>query len=206
MKVKVCGMRHRENITAVLTAEPDFLGFIFFEKSARNAAGFPKALLPETTQGVGVFVNEITNIIIETCRAYGLTCVQLHGKETPAQAEELKAEGFMVIKVFSVADNFDFTQLEPFENVVDYFLFDTKGKLPGGNGTTFDWNVLKEYPSTKPYFLSGGIGIEHLEQLKQITDDKLYAVDVNSCFEIEPGLKNPEQVKQFISALKNTHE
>lgn len=205
-KVKVCGMRHQENIEAVLAAKPDFLGFIFFEKSARCAAGFPAPLLPKTTQGVGVFVNENTEIIIENCKTYGLSCVQLHGKETPEQAAELKTEGFTVIKVFSVGVDFDFSQLEPYEQVVDFFLFDTKGKLPGGNGTTFDWSLLKEYPSQKPYFLSGGIGPEHVKIIQQITDDKLYAVDVNSCFEIEPGLKNPERVKQFISDIKNTHE
>ena len=206
MKVKVCGMRHRENIAAVLAAKPDFLGFIFFEKSARNAAAFPVPLLPKTTQGVGVFVNETTDIIHNTCQSYGLIHVQLHGDESPEQAAELQELGYSVIKVFSVKDSFDFKVLVPYENVVDYFLFDTKGKLPGGNGTTFDWAVLKDYPSTKSYFLSGGIGVEHLEQLKKITDDKFYAVDVNSCFEIEPGLKNPEIVKRFISEIKSADE
>ncbi len=72
-----------------------------------------------------------------------------------------------VIKVFSIKDNFDFSVLEPYEDVCDFFLFDTKGKLPGGNGYTFNWNVLKNYPSTKPFFLSGGIGLDQIEKLKE---------------------------------------
>jgi phosphoribosylanthranilate isomerase len=101
--------------------------------------------------------------------------------------------------VFSVDDTFDFNQLEPFETVCDYFLFDTKGKLPGGNGTTFDWKVLEQYPSQKPFFLSGGIGLEEIDLLKQIlkTDLPIHAIDVNSKFEIEAGLKNKEELDRF---------
>jgi phosphoribosylanthranilate isomerase len=104
-----------------------------------------------------------------------------------------------IIKVFSADENFDFGILKPFEKACDYFLFDTKGKLPGGNGTTFDWKVLSNYPSTKPFFLSGGIGIEEIAAVKEIskTNLPLYAIDVNSKFEIEPGLKNIERLKDL---------
>ena len=96
-------------------------------------------------------------------------------------------------------DTFDFDQIEPFETVCDYFLFDTKGKLPGGNGTTFDWKVLEKYPSQKPFFLSGGIGLEEFDLVKQIlkTDLPIYAIDVNSKFEIEAGLKNKDELDRF---------
>jgi phosphoribosylanthranilate isomerase len=98
-----------------------------------------------------------------------------------------------------VDDTFDFNQLEPFETVCDYFLFDTKGKLPGGNGTTFDWKVLEQYPSQKPFFLSGGIGLDEIDLVKQIlkTDLPIIAIDVNSKFEIEAGLKNKEELDRF---------
>ena len=94
---------------------------------------------------------------------------------------------------------FDFKTLQPFEDVCDYFLFDTKGKLPGGNGYTFDWNVLKNYPSTTPFFLSGGIGIDEVDAVKQIlkTDLPIYAIDINSKFETEPGVKNIKLLEQF---------
>jgi phosphoribosylanthranilate isomerase len=91
--------------------------------------------------------------------------------------------------------------LEPYEAVCDYFLFDTKGKLPGGNGYTFNWSVLEQYPSTKPFFLSGGIGLDQVEDLKHFQQSQAskfcYAIDVNSKFEIEAGLKNIEDLKQF---------
>jgi phosphoribosylanthranilate isomerase len=94
---------------------------------------------------------------------------------------------------------FDFDELKPFETVCDYFLFDTKGKLPGGNGTTFDWKVLEKYPSQKPFFLSGGIGLDEIDLVNEIvkTDLPIYAIDVNSKFEIEPGLKNKEELHRF---------
>ena len=112
--------------------------------------------------------------------------MQLHWEETTEWCEDLQ-QIVEVIKVFSVQDYFDFSLLQPFENKVNYFLFDTKGKLPGGNGYTFDWNVLKNYPSSTPFFLSGGIGINEVDAVKQIlkTDLPIYAIDINSKFEIE---------------------
>ena len=103
-------------------------------------------------------------------------------------------KGIYIIKVFSILDTFDFDLLRPFETGCDYFLFDTKGKLPGGNGSSFDWKVLEKYPSTKPFFLSGGIGINEMSAVNEISKTNLpiYAIDINSKFEIEPGLKNIE--------------
>ena len=110
-----------------------------------------------------------------------------------------------MIKVFSIKDEFNFDVLQPYEKACDYFLFDTKGKLPGGNGYTFNWNVLKNYPSTKPYFLSGGIGIDAIEKIKEFKKSSAskycYALDVNSKFEIEPGLKNIDELETFKNKL-----
>jgi phosphoribosylanthranilate isomerase len=117
----------------------------------------------------------------------------------------LKSSGVKVIKVFSIKDTFDFSVLKPYEDVCDFFLFDTKGKLPGGNGYTFNWDILKKYPSTKPYFLSGGIGLDQIENLKEFQKNDAskycYAIDVNSKFEIKPGLKNIELLKEFKNNL-----
>ncbi len=117
-----------------------------------------------------------------------------------------RGTNLQIIKVFSVKDDFDFSLLKPYEAVCDYYLFDTKGKLPGGNGYAFDWSVLENYPSTKPYFLSGGIGLEDTETIKEFKQRPeavfCYAIDVNSKFEIKPGLKDVELLKEFREILQ----
>jgi phosphoribosylanthranilate isomerase len=194
MKLKICGMKYPDNILEVGSLLPDYMGFIFWRKSARYFNGeMPE--LPKSIRKTGVFVNESIPVIEEKVTKYDLQAVQLHGQESVEFCSELKTKfgtSIEIIKVFSADENFDFSVLKPYESVCDYFLFDTKGKLPGGNGTTFDWQILEKYPSTKPFFLSGGIGIEELENINEIskTDLPLYAIDINSKFEIEPGLKN----------------
>ncbi|MES2238975.1 MAG: phosphoribosylanthranilate isomerase [Bacteroidota bacterium] len=191
-------MKYPDNILEVGALLPDYMGFIFWEKSARYFDGLIPHL-PKSIKKVGVFVDETVENIIKKVQKYHLQAVQLHGKESvefclnlKTELENLKPVQIEIIKVFSVADDFDFAQLAPFENLCDYFLFDTKGKLPGGNGTTFDWKVLEKYPSSKPFFLSGGIGIDEMDAVNEIikTNLPVYAIDVNSKFEIEPGLKN----------------
>ncbi len=188
MKLKICGMKHPENILEVSQLLPDYLGFIFYEKSLRNFEGeIPE--IPNSIKKVGVFVNETEDTIISKIKKYNLDLVQLHGNESPEFCRNLKFQNIELIKVFSVDDNFDINVLEKYEIVCDYFLFDTKGKLHGGNGYTFNWDILKNYKSKKPIFLSGGIGLEEIEKIKKL-NLPLFAIDVNSKFEIEPGLKN----------------
>ncbi|KFC61104.1 phosphoribosylanthranilate isomerase [Flavobacterium gilvum] len=192
--IKICGMKYPDNILEVGSLLPDYMGFIFWPKSARYFNGeIPN--LPKSIKKTGVFVNENTTVIEEKVKKHNLQAVQLHGQESVAFCSELKTKfgtSIEIIKVFSADENFDFSILEPYESVCNYFLFDTKGKLPGGNGTTFDWKILVNYPSTKPFFLSGGIGIEELDSINEIlkTNLPIYAIDINSKFEIEPGLKN----------------
>ena len=202
MKLKVCGMKY--NPLEVATLQPDYLGFIFYDKSPRHFEG----VIPELSNNikkVGVFVDADIDTVLEKVKRYSLNAVQLHGIESSEYCYELKKEEIEVIKVFSIKDEFDFSILEPYEDVCGYYLFDTKGKLPGGNGYTFDWNVLKNYSSTKPYFLSGGIGLNETNNIKSFLKTKAsiycYAIDVNSKFEIEPGLKDIEQLKLLKSQL-----
>ncbi|WP_417875436.1 phosphoribosylanthranilate isomerase [Winogradskyella sediminis] len=202
MKLKICGMKYKDNIEAVANLQPNYMGFIFYDKSARNFdAMIPK--IPTSIKKTGVFVDEKLEIVKEKIEKYNLQAVQLHGQESPEFCAAIN--DVEVIKVFSIKDEFNFNVLKPYEAVCDYFLFDTKGKLPGGNGYTFNWNILEQYPSTKPYFLSGGIGINEIENIidfKQSPASKYcYAIDVNSKFEIKPGLKNIEEVKKFITHL-----
>lgn len=199
MKLKICGMKYPDNILEVGALLPDYMGFIFWEKSARHFDGvIPQ--LPKSIKKTGVFVNETIEVLLGKVSQHDLQAVQLHGKESVDYCEALKtrlSKDIEIIKVFSVDDVFDFDLLKPFESVCDYFLFDTKGKLPGGNGTTFDWKLLENYPSSKPFFLSGGIGLEEMDSVNEImkTHLPIYAIDVNSKFEIEPGLKNINQLR-----------
>ena len=193
-------MKFPENILKVGALLPDFMGFIFWEKSSRYFDGeIPR--LPKYIKKVGVFVDESIENIQSKIEKYNLDCIQLHGTESVEFCQKLKELPIEIIKVFSIKDNFNFEILNVFESVCDYFLFDTKGELPGGNGTTFDWNLLKKYPSNKPFFLSGGIGIEEIKLLK-IMNLPVYGIDVNSKFETEPGLKNIELLKSFQYKLK----
>ena len=200
MKLKICGMKYQENITEVAALQPDYLGFIFHEESPRNFDG----LIPELSKNIqktGVFVDKTVEFIANQIEKHKLSAIQLHGHESPEMCRILKSTNAIIIKVFSIKDTFDFSVLEPYEEVCDYFLFDTKGKLPGGNGYVFNWDVLINYPSTKPFFLSGGIGSEQKEKLKEFINSEAskycFAIDVNSKFEIEPGLKNIEVLKEF---------
>lgn len=204
LKLKVCGMK--KNTTEIAALMPNYLGFIFWKGSQRYFKG-PMVELPHTVKKVGVFVDATVKTVIERIQDYDLLLVQLHGNETPEYCKELKQKvpQVQVVKVFSIKDDFDFTVLEPYEDVCDFYLFDTKGKLPGGNGFAFDWKVLKNYPSTKPYFLSGGIGLEEAESIKEFIkrpeSKYCHAIDVNSRFEIEPGLKDVRKLKEFKKAI-----
>ena len=194
-------MKYPQNILEVGALLPDYMGFIFWEKSARYFNGEIPELI-ETVKKVGVFVNQTQKEILEKVTKYNLQAVQLHGNESVEFCSELKKQlpkKIEIIKAFSAANDFDFEILKPYEAVCDYFLFDTKGKLPGGNGITFDWTILKKYKSEKPFFLSGGIGINELKAIEEISKTNLpiYAIDVNSKFEIEAGLKNKNLFSNF---------
>ncbi|WP_162051378.1 phosphoribosylanthranilate isomerase [Pontibacter pamirensis] len=208
MKVKVCGMREPENIRQVAALQPDFMGFIFYKNSKRFVGETitPELLvsLPASVQKIGVFVNQSTEEILEKVKTYHLDLVQLHGNETPRQCQELQEEGVKVIKAFSVGDSFSFQSTLLYERFCDYFLFDTKGKQYGGNGVVFDWELLKGHIADKPYFLSGGLTLENLQQ-KEFEElrPKPLAVDVNSGFEQEPGLKKVEELKQLMTLMKS---
>lgn len=208
MKLKICGMKL--NTSEVAQLRPDYLGFIFWEPSSRFFnSEIPE--LPHTINKVGVFVDAEIDYVKDMVSKHQLQSLQLHGHESPEYctkiASELKKLNHKVdiIKVFSIKDEFNFEELKPYENVCDYFLFDTKGKLPGGNGYTFNWSVLKNYPSNKPFFLSGGIGLNNLNKINEFMKTPeskyCYAIDVNSSFEIEPGLKNIEELQKFKEAL-----
>jgi phosphoribosylanthranilate isomerase len=204
LKIKICGMRDVENIKQILELEPDYLGFIFYEKSARYVS---ESQMKEViklnfgeTERVGVFVNEsIANILKYADQGF-FDVVQLHGNEAPEMVNALKNEGLEVIKVFSVDDDFDAKILNKYTEA-DYFLFDTKGKLPGGNGVKFNWDVLGNSKIKKPFFLSGGLGVDDMELINSFKSKNLYALDFNSKLEDEPGLKNLSKVRKLMENI-----
>lgn len=215
MKIKVCGMKEPSNIMEVVNLGIDYVGFIFYEKSPRFVQDdfcFPKGLTINTlqTKKVGVFVNHSLQIIVEKIIKYRLDLVQLHGNETADFCHHLKMkltslDSFTpqveIIKVFNIGESFDFKQLEAYEPYINYFLFDTKGTNLGGNGVTFDWNILKNYKHKVPFFLSGGIDIQHVQEIKRLSSLPIQAVDINSRFEVSAGLKDIEKIRKFKQLL-----
>jgi phosphoribosylanthranilate isomerase len=205
MKIKICGMRDPLNVKEVVKLSPDFLGFIFYPGSKRFVGGkIEEAIhsyIPDSIRKVGVFVAESLNNVLEIYSENKLDMVQLHGNEEPEYCARLKSLGVSVIKAFSVADDFNFEVVKPYLGYCDYFLFDTKGDLPGGTGIKFDWDLLIDYKYDVPFFLSGGIGIDDVERLRNFKHPLLFAIDVNSKFEIEPGLKDINLLKRFFERI-----
>jgi len=200
-------MKFTQNREAVEALDVDLLGYIFYAPSKRFVGDLPDAgLFQSEKPKVGVFVDENAFEILGLAKNFDFEYVQLHGKENPKTCGILKNQGLKVLKAFSMDVKFNFSATEPYEGVVDYFLFDTKTKHHGGSGKKFNWEILEKYKGETPFFLSGGIGPDDAENIKQISHTKLAGVDLNSGFEDDPGLKNIEKLKQFIIELKKHNE
>lgn len=204
MKLKICGMKYSNNILEVSMLEPDYMGFIFWDKSQR----YCNDVIPDivsSIQKVGVFVDASLEEIISKIKEYDLNLIQLHGKESVAFCSKLQIHNIPIIKAFSIDVDFDFNILDEYESACDYYLFDTKGKLPGGNGIAFDWSILDNYNSNKPFFLSGGIGLDDRLKIKDFQNSMLLknciAIDVNSKFETAPGVKKINELIEFKKML-----
>jgi phosphoribosylanthranilate isomerase len=206
LKIKVCGMRDPENVSGVVAVLPDFIGFIFYPKSKRFVGFEPSAKLlaavPDSVKKVGVFVDETPEKVMETVQIWNLDVVQLHGNESSEFCQQIQDLGITVFKAFSVDEQFDFEKLNAYSGVCDSFLFDTKGQLPGGTGQKFNWQLLKNYKGNVPFFLSGGIGPDDVEAVRNFQHPQLFGIDINSGFEIEPALKDAGKVHAFIKKVR----
>ncbi len=199
MIIKTCGMRDADNIRAVSELGIDWMGFIFWVPSSRYVSEKP-TFLPTRQKRVGVFVDARIEEVKSKADEYALDLIQLHGKESPAFCERLKTNSRQqLIKAFNIATQEDLEQTLPYEGLVDYFLFDTKAKMVGGNGTQFDWSVLSAYQGNTPFLLSGGIGPDDAEKVRNFHHPQLAGIDLNSRFELSPALKDIEKLKQFIT-------
>jgi phosphoribosylanthranilate isomerase len=207
LKIKVCGMKYPDNISALSDIKPDYMGFIFYPSSKRFIGlDFQKSDLNAIDKEIiktAVFVNAHLHEVVEFGNLYGFKTIQLHGSETPEFCELLKEQGFKIIKAFGVDEDFDFKTIESFVNSVDFFLFDTKTKEYGGSGQVFNWEVLDNYHLEKPFLLSGGLSLDNLASIKKIENPYFYGVDLNSKFEIEPGLKDIEKLELAFKILRN---
>lgn len=206
LKIKICGMREQSNIREVSGLNPEYMGFIFYPGSKRYAGRLSPASvkgLPARITRVAVFVNAPREEIKSTCRAYSIRTLQLHGNELPDFCQELREVGFKVIKAFPVGKSLDVAQMEKYKDSADFLLLDTAVNGFGGTGKKFDWRQLKKYEFELPFFLSGGLGPKDADRIREINIPQLYAVDLNSRFEIKPGLKNIFELENFIRKIRS---
>ncbi|MEZ2339325.1 phosphoribosylanthranilate isomerase [Mucilaginibacter sp. RCC_168] len=204
MRIKVCGLKQPENIKAVAALKPDYMGFICYGPSPRFISALSAdalATIPASIHKTGVFVNETAETINALIERYGFDTIQLHGDESPEFADAFKGR-VTVIKAFGIDNDFDFSKLIAYVNKVDYLMFDTKTTIYGGSGKVFNWNILNKYTLDTPFFLSGGISLDNIEEVKNITHPQFYAVDLNSRFEDEPGLKNIQKLEKAFDIIK----
>lgn len=213
MKIKVCGMRDPQNILNLAKLKPDYMGLIFYPESKRYVADPDKnilASLPASISLTGVFVDEQEEDIIKKVVDFGLSAVQLHGSESPEYCRILRTKlnkvrpdkHIELIKAFGIYPGFDFSTLEAYNEVVDYFLFDTKTSEHGGSGIAFDWTILDQYDGEKQFFLSGGLSPDNIDGLFNLATKQIYALDLNSRFETEPGLKNIESLRSAFQLIR----
>lgn len=218
MIIKVCGMRDPENIREVAALGVDWIGLIFFARSPRRITNNGQLTIDNGSKRysdcqlsiincplkkVGVFVNTSFEELVETAALFRLDYLQLHGNETPDDCHTLQKRGYSLIKAFQIATACDLEQTTDYEGRVDYFLFDTKSNSYGGSGKQFDWSILEAYQGETPFLLSGGIRPESAEAIRSFRHPLLAGIDLNSGFEIEPGRKDIEKLKEFLKEIQN---
>lgn len=216
MKIKVCGLRDQDNILALSKLPVDMMGFIFYKNSPRYVDD-PKLIkwleknknALSHISNVGVFVNSAIEYVLNNVHDYQLDFVQLHGNESAEYCREIQSywdistmREARLIKAFAVDEDFDFSETAPYEGTCSLFLFDTKTPDYGGSGKRFDWELLHRYKGNTPFLLSGGIDTAAVDQIRSLSLNHLYGVDINSKFETSPGVKDVAKVEQFVQQLK----
>ena len=230
MIIKVCGMRDADNIREVSELDIDMMGFIFWKDSPRfvRMISSHAGIIPDYSEErlnknsgkvvddqhrikrVGVFVDDMPQTIVTRIYNYELDYVQLHGEESCIMIDNLRRTlepdirtGVKIIKTISVSSAEDIEKTKEYEGCVDLYLFDTKCQTMGGSGDKFDWSVLSAYKGNVPFLLSGGIGMDDVDKIKSFQHPQFAGVDVNSCFETEPGVKDVEKLRLFVEKLRH---
>ncbi len=201
MLIKICGLKYADNISALGAYPIDMMGFVFYPKSPRFVDGELKTStvknIPENIKKVGVFVNQSMKEILCKQRLFQLDFIQLHGDENEQFCKRIKDLNIGVIKAFHIDGHFDFSILKKFQEQCDYFLFDTKTTGYGGSGKAFDWYILNRYTLNTRFLLSGGIGLENIDDAIAFYHPQLVGVDINSKIELTPGLKSIKMAKNI---------
>ena len=208
MNIKICGIQNEETLLCCEKNKVNFFGMIFYQKSPRNISIENAYLLQKKSKnlkinGVGVFVNKNMDEIEDIIKSIKLKYIQLHGQEDEKYIKNLKKNDVKVIKAISISSKIDLKKIKNY-NSADYFLFDykpLKGELPGGNSKSFDWKILKNLETDKPWFISGGININNIKQI--LEDINPIGVDLSSGVEKELGIKDNHIINNFIRKLKN---
>ena len=206
MKIKVCGMRDVRNIAEVAEIGPDYMGFIFYGRSPRYCGDIDPSLiesLPDGIKPVMVTVDMSEERILGVARKYGFRIVQLHGDEKPDLCDSLRTKGFTVVKAVGMESEGSLKTLRRYAGHVDLFLLDTRCKSKGGSGKKFNWDILGHYDLEEDFWLSGGIGIEDAETLKGISHPHFKGIDLNSRFELSPGVKDTERLRSFFNVMSD---
>ena len=211
-------MRDADNIRDISALGVDMIGLIFYPPSPRYVQQFSSGagIIPDyapdmgkTPLRVGVFVDDMPQNIVTRVYNYKLDYIQLHGNEPRETLENLRATidpdikpNIKIIKAISVSSAEDIKKYKEYVGAADLFLFDTKCKTVGGSGEQFDWQVLQAYDGEVPFLLSGGIGPDDAERIRNFHHPKCIGIDLNSKFEIEPALKDVEKLRQFLVKVK----
>ena len=198
--IKVCGMTQADNIRETEALGVDLIGFNFYPKSPRCLCQMP-GYLPRLAKRVGVFVNQPKEELAMYTDRFGLDYLQLHGTESPGYCHTLQSAGFRLIKAFAIAQAKDLEATQAYEGLCDYFLFDTKTPSYGGSGKQFDWTLLKHYQGQTPFLLGGGINAYSAKAIRAFRHPRLAGVDLNSRFELSPGVKDVERLRRFLKEL-----
>jgi phosphoribosylanthranilate isomerase len=200
LKLKICGLTDPQNIKEIIELAPDMVGFIFYPSSERNIQDDNASKdIPHSIQKVGVFVDADQSTIETMIKKHQLNAIQLYHQDI-SPFQHLRSN-VTFIKAISIRTEADLDQTQLYEQQCDFFLFDTKGEKAGGNGIKFDWRILTSYAGEIPFILSGGIDISDVKHIKAIKHKKIYGIDINSKFEIKPGSKNIQKIKQFKKEL-----
>lgn len=207
--IKVCGNCNEENLRQVSALTPMMMGFIFSDKSPRCATGLDPEIvksLPEYIIPVGVFLNADEETIKTTAGKFGISHLQLHGNESPELCDRLRKNGLKIFKTIHVGESLPVEMIERYAGCVDMFVFDTLTEKAGGSGRKFDWNLLENYNAEVPYLIGGGVSPDDIDNIVAAMRPHMVGIDINSRFEISPGIKDIRLLTHFILSLRKFNE
>ncbi|HKJ34124.1 MAG TPA: phosphoribosylanthranilate isomerase [Balneolales bacterium] len=204
-RIKICGLTKLEHARYASGAMADYLGYIFWDQSARYIEPAEASAIIswiEGPQNVGVFVNQSLDDVNDIAKLTGIDYVQLHGDETPEYCQLIEKP---IIKSFRIKADTTRTELEemvePYKGAVEYFLFDSYDKnAQGGTGKKFNWEILKDWDDEYPFFLAGGLSVDNIR--KAVREVKPYAMDISSSLEESPGVKDFDKMDKFFEEVR----